>query len=200
VQDAFNLGWKLAAVVAGRMPASFLDSYQDERHPVGALVVDNTRAQTALRGPGPEHVALREIFKRMLEIPDAARFIGGMIAGTSIDYGGSGHVGQRLPDFRIGAGWASDLFHTGRGVFIARHRRDLHPASPWMDRIESTLVDNLPWTDVDAVLVRPDGYVCWTAPGNDLLAALKTWFGDPDRSSRAQAGKSRPVSGRLADA
>jgi len=178
MQDAFNLGWKLGAVVTGRMPESLLDTYHAERHPVGARVIDNTRAQSALLGRDPEHAALRDIFKRLLDIPEANRFIADMIAGTDVDYGGPGHTGTRLPDFPIGSGWASDLFHAGHGVLFARDSALLAPSDPWADRVAAVLVDALPWADVEAVLVRPDGYACWTAPGPDLTTSLRTWFGE----------------------
>jgi hypothetical protein len=175
VQDAFNLGWKLAAVLDGQVPDGLLDTYEIERHPVGARVLANVRAQSAVQSPDPGHSALRDILTTLLALPDANRVTAGMISGLDVDYGGPGRVGVRLPDFRIGAGWASELFHAGHGVLLATDEAYLAPALPY--RIVSTVVDALPWGDVEAVLVRPDGYVCWTAPGEDVTGPLRAWFG-----------------------
>jgi 2-polyprenyl-6-methoxyphenol hydroxylase-like FAD-dependent oxidoreductase len=179
VQDAFNLGWKLAAVAAGRMPETLLDTYHTERHPVGAAVLLNTRAQSVLRVSDIEHTSLRQIFERLLAIPDVDRVIASMIAGFDIDYGGLGRTGTRLPDFRIDTRWASELFHTGQGVLLATDDEHLGLARPWADRVVARHVDELPWSDVEAVLVRPDGYLCWTAPSTPVTTALQAWFGDP---------------------
>jgi 2-polyprenyl-6-methoxyphenol hydroxylase-like FAD-dependent oxidoreductase len=178
VQDAFNLGWKLAAVVAGRMPETLLDTYHAERHPVGARVLGNTRAQGVLRTPDLEHAALREIVTDLLDIPQANRAVAAMITGIDIDYDGPGHVGTRLPDLRIGTAWASELFRSGLGVLLATDEKHLVPAKPWADLVTATLVEELPWPEVDAVLVRPDGYVCWTAPGAAVTTSLRAWFGE----------------------
>jgi 2-polyprenyl-6-methoxyphenol hydroxylase-like FAD-dependent oxidoreductase len=180
VQDAFNLGWKLAAVLTGRMPETLLDTYHTERHPVGARVLDNTRAQGVLRTPDVEHKALHEILTGLLDIPQANRAVAAMITGIGIDYGGPGHAGTRLPDFRISTGWASELFHSGHGVLLAANEKHLAAAKPWADHVTATLVEELPWPDVEAALVRPDGYVCWTAPGETIKTPLRTWFGDPN--------------------
>jgi FAD binding domain-containing protein/aromatic ring hydroxylase-like protein len=177
VQDAFNLGWKMAAVVAGRVPETLLDTYHTERHPVGASVLENTRAQNCLRTPDLEHTALRKIVTGLLDTPEANRAIAARIAGLDIDYGCKGHRGARLPDFRIGTGWASELFHSGHGVLLATDEKHLASAKPWTDRVAAVLVDELPWPDVEAVLVRPDGYVCWTAPGEAVTTPLQAWFG-----------------------
>ncbi|WP_326686964.1 FAD-dependent monooxygenase [Streptomyces sp. NBC_01795] len=178
VQDALNLGWKVAAVVSGRMPETLLDTYHAERHPVGARVLDNTRAQGALSASGLECTALRKVLAELLDVPEANRAIAAMITGPDIDYGGPGPTGTRLPDFRIGAGWASGLFHSGHGVLLATDERHLAPAKPWADRVTALLVDELPWPDVEAALVRPDGYVCWTPPGEAVSPALRAWFGE----------------------
>lgn len=180
VQDAFNLGWKLAAVTSGRLPETLLDTYQTERHPVGAGVVDNTRAQKALFTPDVEHQALRKILTRLAETTQVNQALAALITGIGIDYGGPGPVGTRLPDIPIGHGWASELFHSGYGVLLTTDSRHLTQADPWADHVTTALVDELPWPNTDAVLVRPDGYICWTAPGDHPLTdALTTWFGAP---------------------
>jgi hypothetical protein len=185
VQDAFNLGWKLASVVSGTMPATLLDSYNTERHPVGARVLDNTRAQNALRNPNVEHQALLKIVAGLLAVPEANKATAAMISGLDIDYGGAGHVGMRLPDFRIATGWASELFHAGTGVLFTTRTTHIEQAEAWVDRVRPSLVDALPWDGIEALLVRPDGYVCWVAPGEPVETALRAWFGNPDTTVRA---------------
>jgi hypothetical protein len=177
VQDAINLGWKLAAVVAGTMPETLLDSYSAERHPVGARVLENTRAQNALRKQDPDHQALGKVLGWMLQMPEANRAVAGMVSGLDIDYGGDGLVGTRLRDFKIGSSWASAAFHTGHGVLFARDEKHLSEAQPWSGRVVGRRVDDLPVAGCDAVLVRPDGHICGTAPGAGLSASLTTWFG-----------------------
>ncbi len=177
VQDAFNLGWKLAAVLGGQVPARLLDTYQAERHAVGARVLDNVRAQSAVQGSDPGSRALREILGSLLAVPDANLVAAGMISGLDIDYGGPGRIGVRLPDFRIGAGWASELFRAGWGVLLATDAKYLAATRCYRSRIVSAMVGALPWDGVEAVLVRPDGYVCWTGPGDDVDEPLRMWFG-----------------------
>jgi 2-polyprenyl-6-methoxyphenol hydroxylase-like FAD-dependent oxidoreductase len=176
VQDAFNLGWKLAAVLSGRTSEALLNTYEAERHPVGARVLANIRAQSALQGPDPDRKTLRDILAMLLNVPDANRVAADMMSGLDIDYGGAGHVGGRLPDFKVGTGWANQLFHKGQGVLLARDEKYFAAAAPYQDRIVATVTDTLPWADVQAVLIRPDGYVCWTAPGEDMTGALRKWF------------------------
>lgn len=180
VQDAFNLGWKLAAVLGGTASEALLDTYHAERHDVGKRVLDNTIAQGVLGTRDPQHMALREIFTELLEIPEANRRVAGMITGLGIDYGGEGHVGTRLPDFEIGDGWASELFHRGKGVLLATSQAYLEVAGPWADRIVRVNVPRLPWPELEAVLVRPDGYVCWSSLAQPITTALRTWFGDAE--------------------
>ncbi|MFD1674775.1 FAD-dependent monooxygenase [Alicyclobacillus fodiniaquatilis] len=180
VQDAFNLGWKLATVLGGTAPETLLDTYQAERHAVGKRVLDNTLAQGALGTRDPQHIALRQIFAELMKIPEANRHIAGMITGLGIDYGGEGHVGTRLPDFETGDGWVSELFHSGKGVLLATDRIYLEAAAPWADRIIRTNVPRLPWPELEAVLVRPDGYVCWSSLTRPIATALRAWFGDAE--------------------
>ncbi|MFD4562153.1 FAD-dependent monooxygenase [Streptomyces sp. NPDC058469] len=180
IQDAFNLGWKLAAVLTNRMPESLLDTYESERHPVGAQVLDTIRAQATVQTPEPGPRAMREFLATLLALPAANRVAAGMISGLDIGYGDSGRIGTRLPDFPIRDGWASGLFHTGRGVLLATDEKHLAPAGRYQDRITPALVEHLPWDDVEALLVRPDGYVCATAPDDQIDQALPTWFGAAD--------------------
>lgn len=187
VQDAFNLGWKLAAVVRGRASDTLLDSYHTERHAVGARVLNNTLAQGVLGIRDPQHLALRQIFTELMGLPQANQQIAGMISGLDIDYGGPGYEGTRLPDFETDDGWVSALFHTGNGVLLTTGQSDAATAAPLAnrmvrdrivhDRIVHAIVPALPWPQLDAVLVRPDGYLCWTsASPQPLASALDAWF------------------------
>ncbi|MEO6601636.1 MAG: FAD-dependent monooxygenase, partial [Polyangiaceae bacterium] len=177
VQDAFNLGWKLAAVVAGTMPETLLDTYNAERHPVGAGVLENTRAQNALRKSDLDHQALGNVIARMLKVPEANRAMAEMISGLDIDYGGTGPVGSRLRDFKVGSSWVSTTFETGHGVLLSRDQKYLEEARRWSSRVIGLLVEDLPFPGYEAILVRPDGYICGTVPGTELSASVLEWFG-----------------------
>lgn len=195
MQDAMNLGWKLALHLRGRAPERLLDSYHDERHPVGARVLHNTRAQAVLGAPStPQVKALRDIFTELLRLPEANTYIAGMIAGLDIRYpmpgGGTCElVGARMPDVDLahdGTATAfSELAHAGRGVLVTRDGDSAaaRTMKPWSDRVDVTAADITNVPDVAAVLVRPDGYVCWASEsGNDatgLADALDAWFGAP---------------------
>ncbi len=174
LQDAFNLGWKLASVVQGRLDAGLLETYHSERHPVGARVLQNTRAQGVLLVPDGDVRALREILTEVLAVPEANRRLAGMISGLDIRYpmpGAPAHplLGARLP------GVAQP---DGRGVLLSSRAggRPAALAEPWTDRIARTTAE-LP--GAEAVLLRPDGYVCWAGPGDGtgLREALTHWFG-----------------------
>ncbi|MGK4585688.1 FAD-dependent monooxygenase [Kitasatospora sp. HPMI-4] len=178
VQDAFNLGWKLAAELHGWAPPGLLDSYHDERHPVGAMVLENTRAQGVLSLPDLDVLSLRGIFAELLATPEANRRIAGMISGLDIRYrmpGEPAHplLGARLPGIELLG---------GRGLLLsAQGRPDLAGAvAPWSDRVDCTARDG---GDGPSILVRPDGYVCWVGEGADggLREALHRWFGAPAR-------------------
>ncbi|AZQ70892.1 FAD-dependent oxidoreductase [Streptomyces luteoverticillatus] len=176
VQDAFNLGWKLAAAVRGRgqgrTPERLLDTYHSERHPVGADVLANTRAQGVMMWPDDDVRALRGILGGLLAMPEANRRIAGMISGIDIRYdmpGAPGHplLGARLP-VRLTA---------GRGALLGP---DGGAALPWAGRVD---MGPAPEGVAGTVLVRPDGYVCWAGPAGDgasLRAALERWFGPGD--------------------
>ncbi|MCP3803246.1 FAD-dependent monooxygenase [Allokutzneria sp. A3M-2-11 16] len=192
VQDAVNLGWKLAAEVNGWAPEGLLDSYHAERHPVGERVVENTRAQAVLTNPAEEYDGLRSIFVQLLGMPEVNRFLAGMVSGLDIRYPlGSGSacplLGARMPDLDLelpeGPGRVGDLLRAGRGLLLlgTGGARLAEQALPWKDRVDVVAARELPDCPVDAALVRPDGYVCWTDAGDDvpLTDALGTWFGRP---------------------
>ncbi|MBB4783441.1 FAD-dependent oxidoreductase [Streptomyces rapamycinicus] len=196
VQDAMNLGWKLAAEVAGWAPAGLLDSYHGERHPIGESVVENTRAQAVLTNPSEEYDGLRAIFVRLLRMGPVSHYLAGMVSGLDIRYpmpgGGTDELtGARMPDPDLSVDGAerpmSTLLRSGRGLLLTTDatRRWATQATAWTGRVDAVTAAALPDVPADAVLVRPDGYVCWAAAASDdtaperLTDALETWFGAP---------------------
>ena len=198
VQDALNLGWKLAQVVRGVSPDSLLDTYHDERHPVGARVLRNTMAQVALTRPGDARLdALRETVADLLSMDEPRTRYAAMMSGLDIRYElGEGHplLGRRMPDLDLvtanGPCRVFTLLHEARPVLLDLGEPGGVDLARWTDRVR--LVDarfegtwELPVLgEVDAptaVLVRPDGYVAWVGEGTDagLEDALTRWFGSP---------------------
>jgi 3-(3-hydroxy-phenyl)propionate hydroxylase len=200
VQDAVNLGWKLAQVVGNTSPDSLLDTYHAERHPVGALVLHNTRAQVALSSPGDPHLALRDIMAELLGMDEPRRRIVGMLSGLDIRYdiqpeqAGEGHplVGRRMPDLDVrtadGPTRVFGLLHGARPVLLNLGEPGGFDITPWARRVglvdaEHDGVWELPVVGEvaapAAVLIRPDGYVAWAGSLTDqtLSQALTTWFG-----------------------
>lgn len=157
LQDAFNLGWKLAAVLKGEAGDDLLDTYHTERHPVAARVLANTRAQALLLIPEPENLALRDIVERLLTVPDANRIVAGMISGLEIRYDlpGAPHpmLGRRLPGLD-----QSD----GRAVLLTTAPKATEPGPPAPPHARVVPTDRD--LGAEAVLVRPDGYVSWAGP------------------------------------
>jgi 2-polyprenyl-6-methoxyphenol hydroxylase-like FAD-dependent oxidoreductase len=195
VQDAVNLGWKLAQVVNKTSPESLLDTYHVERHPVGARVVQNTMAQVALSSPDDRHQALRDTITELLGMDEPRRRIAAMLSGLDIHYDlGDGHplLGRRMPDLDLhtedGPTRVFTLLHDARPVLLNLGEPGGFDISPWASRVR--LVDarhdgvwELPVlghvSAPAAVLIRPDGYVAWVGDGTDtgLRDALTTWFG-----------------------
>jgi 3-(3-hydroxy-phenyl)propionate hydroxylase len=196
VQDAVNLGWKLAQVVKKTSPQSLLDTYHDERHPVGARVLQTNMAQVALTSPGDRHQALRNIMAGLLRMDEPRQSIAGMMSGLDIHYDlGPGHplLGRRMPDLDIttadGPLRVYQLLHAAKPVLLNLDRRRVPDITPWTGRVQ--LIDaeyGDPWelpvlgtvSAPAAVVIRPDGYVAWVGDGTDtgLRDALATWFGD----------------------
>jgi 3-(3-hydroxy-phenyl)propionate hydroxylase len=201
VQDAVNLGWKLALVVHGHAPDSLLDTYHTERHPVAERVLHNTRAQSALVRPGPQTDALRDVFGSLMVFDDVNQYLRHLLNALDIRYPADGDhplTGRRVPDAGLtasgGATRVCELLHAGRPVLL-----DLHgstevatAAKGWADRVDlvEARSEDEYWTvpavgavpAPAALLIRPDGHVAWTAADGTrdttaLRTALTTWFG-----------------------
>ena len=194
VQDAVNLGWKLAATVRGTAPEGLLDTYHTERHPVGARLLANTRAQGQIIFGGAESEALRELFGELIALDEVKRLLAGSVSHVDIRYdsGPDAHAlaGRRLPPRVLhtaeGPVRTPELLHDGLGVLLdvsdAGELRDA--AAGWKGRVV-TVTGTLPaggdFDEMGALLVRPDGYVAWAgAIRGDLETALRRWFGAPD--------------------
>jgi rifampicin monooxygenase len=180
IQDAFNLGWKLAAEVNGWAPEGLLDSYHTERHPVAADVLDNTRAQMELMSLEPGAQAVRRLVSELMNFQDVSRYLTEKIAATGIRYDfGEGHelLGRRLRDVGLKRGRLYELMHGGRGLLL--DQTGLLSVAGWADRIDH-VVDVSEELDVPAALLRPDGHVAWVGEDQQgLLSQLPTWFGAP---------------------
>ncbi|NUS71909.1 MAG: polyketide oxidase [Corynebacteriales bacterium] len=186
LQDAVNLGWKLAGAVQGWAPAELLDTYHTERHPVAARVIWNVRAQNALANPDPRMDPLRELFGELMKLDQVNDYLATMLSGVNIRYelGKGQMVGEFAPDQKLhtpaGIVTIAELLHDGKAVLIdftdAGHL--FEATAPWLDRViatHATAISTLP----NGMLIRPDGYVVWTGDErNSLLAALRQWFGE----------------------
>ena len=200
VQDAVNLGWKLAQVVNGTSAESLLDTYHAERHPVGARVLHNTMAQVALTYPDDRHRALRETMAELLVMDDPRKNIAAMLTGLDIHYDlGEGHplTGRRMPDLDLvtndGPRRLFTLMHDARPVYLNFGEARGFDMAPWADRVRSLDARYTGGWELPvlgevaaptAVLLRPDGHVAWVGESthSGLSDALTTWFGPPDSS------------------
>ena len=197
VQDAVNLGWKLAQVVKGTSPESLLDTYHAERHPVAARVLSNTMAQVALLRPDNRTDALRDIMADLLGMDEPRKRLAAMMSGLDIQYDlGEGHplLGRRMPDLDLvtanGPRRTFTLLRDARPVVLNLSEPGSLDITPWAERVQTIDASYTgPWelpalgtvTAPAAVLVRPDGHVAWVGDGTDLglAEALTTWFGLP---------------------
>jgi 2-polyprenyl-6-methoxyphenol hydroxylase-like FAD-dependent oxidoreductase len=195
VQDAVNLGWKLAQVVDGTSPDSLLDTYHAERHPVGARVLRHTMAQVAVTTPDDRHEALRDDLAELLSMDEPRRRFAGLLSGLAVHYDlGEGHplLGRRMPDLDLvtseGPMRVFTSLHDARGVLLCFGEPVEYDLSQWSDRVrvitaaydgEWELPVLGPVAAPSAVLVRPDGYVAWVGEGTaaGLPEALRSWFG-----------------------
>jgi 2-polyprenyl-6-methoxyphenol hydroxylase-like FAD-dependent oxidoreductase len=187
LQDAMNLGWKLAAAVNGWAPAYLLDTYHSERYPVGERVMMHSMSQTALFGPGPEIAALRKLFNELLQLPSVAEHMAHLLAGSDVRYDvADPHplAGRLAPDVTLDEGRRLvGLLHQGRPVLLDLSGGRVAPAaSGWTDRVDVAKGATAD-LEAEALLLRPDGYVAWAADTfaaddeNRLHAALQRWFG-----------------------
>jgi 2-polyprenyl-6-methoxyphenol hydroxylase-like FAD-dependent oxidoreductase len=195
VQDAVNLGWKLAQVVKWISPESLLDTYQAERHPVAAQALRNTMAQSALARLNPQVQAMQDTLSELLAMDQPRKRFGAMMSGLDIRYDfGEGHplLGRRIPDLDLvtdgGVVQVFSLLHDARGVLLNFGDPGKLDASRWADRVvalDATFAGSWELPVLGevaapaAVLVRPDGHVAWVGEGTDggLRQALTTWFG-----------------------
>lgn len=202
VQDAVNLGWKLAQVIKGISPESLLDTYHTERHPVAARVLRSTMAQMALRRTDERTRALDELVCGLFGMDEPRRRLAGAVSGLDVHYDlGSGHplLGRRMPDLDLltagGPVRVFTLLHDARPVLLNFGESDELDISAWADRVRSLeakyagswelpVIGAVPGPT--AVLIRPDGYVAWVAdqPRQGLVDALTTWFGPPAPARR----------------
>ncbi|MFI6704174.1 rifampin monooxygenase [Streptomyces sp. NPDC050509] len=178
VQDAFNLGWKLAAEVNGWAPEGLLDSYHAERHPVAAAVLDNTRAQMLLLSPEPGPQSVRRLVSELMDFENVNRYLIEKITAIGVHYDlGEGHelLGRRLRDMELKRGRLYGLMHGGRGLLLDQTGR--LSVAGWEDRVDH-VVDVSEELDAPAVLLRPDGHVAWAGEDQaELLDRMPTWFG-----------------------
>ncbi|SES18628.1 2-polyprenyl-6-methoxyphenol hydroxylase [Lentzea xinjiangensis] len=178
LQDAFNLGWKLAAAVRGRAPEDLLDTYQAERHPVAAEVLDNTRAQIELMKVEPGPRSVRRLLTELVRFEEVNRYLVEKIIAISIryDFGSSDDlVGRRIGDLALRRGGLYDRMHAGRGVLLDQTGR-LSPGG-FSDRVDH-LAEVSEELDAPAVLLRPDGHVAWAGEDQRSLdGQLARWFG-----------------------
>jgi len=197
VQDAVNLGWKLAQVVNQTSPESLLDTYHAERHPVAARVLRNTMAQIALRRPDDRIKALSDTISALLSMDEPRRRFAAMMSGLDIHYDlGEGHplLGRRMPDLDVltagGAVRVFTLLRDARAVLLNLGEPWDFDITPWAHRVlaidakyagawELPVLGQI--SAPDAVLIRPDGYIAWVGDGTDagLRHALTNWFGTP---------------------
>jgi rifampicin monooxygenase len=178
VQDAFNLGWKLAAEIAGWAPEGLLDSYHAERHPVAADVLNNTRAQMELLSTEPGPQAVRRLLAELMDLEEVNRYLMEKITAIGVRYDfGDGHdlLGRGMRDVGLKRGRLYELMHGGRGLLLDQTGR--LSVTGWAERVDH-VVEVSEELDEPAVLLRPDGHVAWVGEDQqELLGQLPKWFG-----------------------
>jgi 2-polyprenyl-6-methoxyphenol hydroxylase-like FAD-dependent oxidoreductase len=189
--DAMNLGWKLAFTIRGDAPAGLLDSYLSERHPVGAQVLDWSRAQVALMRPTRSTRALEAIIRDLIDTADGATYFAERVWGVSLRYDlGDNHplVGRSVPNFELVDGTKlGEFLRTGRGLLLDFDARAPLEAlaTRWSGRIAYVAIDAKDRLGLSALLVRPDGIVAWAVEAvpdpEEAAQAASRWFGGPAR-------------------
>ena len=201
LQDSFNLGWKLAAVVNGWAPEGLLDSYHAERHPVGRRVCVNTQAQVSLLYPLDKITPLREIFGELVKFKEVNDFLLALVTGVGVRYdlalpegAGEPHplLGLRAPDLELttpdGPTTLATHLHSGHGLLISFGAEPGLDVSGWSERVHTLTAEPHPELDATTLLVRPDGHIAFagSTPDPDTLRhALTTWFGAPTAAAEA---------------
>jgi 2-polyprenyl-6-methoxyphenol hydroxylase-like FAD-dependent oxidoreductase len=189
--DAMNLGWKLAATIRGDAPDDLLDSYTTERHPVGARILDWTRAQVAVMKPTRQARALEAIFRDLIDTRDGATYFAERVWGVSVRYDLGGEhplTGRSCPDFELGDGTrVGTLLRDGNGLLLdfGRHASLQALDGLWRDRVRYVAGDAKDRLGLSALLVRPDGFVAWasdtTPRPEDVTRAAARWFASRDQ-------------------
>ncbi|MBV9812531.1 MAG: FAD-dependent monooxygenase, partial [Acetobacteraceae bacterium] len=192
--DAMNLGWKLAATIRGEAPSDLLDSYEHERWPVGAQILDWSRAQVAIMRPSASSRALEAIVRDLIETRDGATYFAERVWGVGLRYDlGNGHplVGRSVPDFELrDRSTLNTHLRAGKGVLLDFDRVGSLQAraAAWSDRIAYVAEDCAERLGTSALLVRPDGIVAWTCDGvpdaDEMARAAARWFGEPAGAPR----------------
>jgi 2-polyprenyl-6-methoxyphenol hydroxylase-like FAD-dependent oxidoreductase len=187
--DAMNLGWKLAATIHGDAPSDLLDTYTSERHPVGAAVLDWSRAQVAIMRPSRSSRALEAILRDVIETRDGATYFAERVWGATLRYDFNGShplVGHSVPDFHLDDGrQLGELLAAGKGLFVDFDGEKLFHelVRRWKGRITYVACGAKDRLGLSAVLVRPDGYVAWASDTatsvSDAARAASRWFGEP---------------------
>ena len=194
--DAMNLGWKLAATIRGDAPAGLIDSYTSERHPVGAQVLDWSRAQVALMRPTPSTRALEAIIRDLIDTRDGATYFAERVWGVDLRYDPGGGddplVGRSVPDFELADGTrVGEILRDGKGLLLDFDARPSLQALArrWPRRIAYVGRDARDRLGLSAALVRPDGFVAWAsegAPGIEKAAqAASRWFGEAEEAKQS---------------
>ena len=184
--DAMNLGWKLAATIQEKAPEGLLDSYQTERHPIGAQVLDWSRAQVAIMRPDPDARALNAILRDLMDTRDGATYFAGRVWGVSTHYDlGGDHplVGHSVPNFEFEDGATiGELMHDGQGMLLDFDRNASLKAlaSEYGDRIKYVSGRAKEQLGLSAVLIRPDGFIAWASDSEpdeqSIRRAVALWF------------------------
>ncbi|MEC3914432.1 rifampin monooxygenase [Nocardia sp. CDC160] len=180
VQDAFNLGWKLAAAVNGWAPTDLLDSYEAERRPWAEDVLNNTRAQTELSLPNPGPQSIRRLLTELMTFPEVKKHLTEKVIAISTRYDlgdGPDALGRRQRDIPLKKGRLYELMHQGRGLLL--DQTGTLSTAGWSDRVDH-VVDVSEELDTPALLLRPDGHIAWLGSDQPSLnTALTRWFGTP---------------------
>ena len=187
VGDAMNLGWKLAATIQGWAPEGLLDTYTEERHPIGAWALDWTRAQVAMMRPDPHAHAIASIIRDLIQTTDATTYFAGKISGMLLRYNLPGDhplIGCSAPDFELEDGTRiGEFLHDGKGLLLdfAESQQLSTLGQRWKARLKYVSAKAKDSKGLTAVLVRPDGFVAWATESEPDSSAAETsiqrWFG-----------------------